>query len=275
MAFGRTFLRDVFDHSLTRVGFGQSEATLERDAQIVWASDEFVPGDLTHSRGGLDEDKWRRVGDRHWDIYLKFAGGLGFDSYQHHAQALGDRPLGKVVEWGCGGGANARVFAPHAQEFVGVDVNRDATIESGRVVREVAPDTTYTPVVATYSEPEAAVAEIGSGTVDLYLSFYVLELVATEAYALRLMRISYDLVAPGGAAVVQIKYADGSWRNRTRGRRYTKSTAASMVQFPVIEFDAAVREIGWVPELVKVVPQDELDQRYAYFLLTKPTHLGE
>ena len=42
--------------------------------------------------------------------------------------------LGTVVEWGCGGGANAVSFAPRCSSFVGVDISQDSLDECARQV---------------------------------------------------------------------------------------------------------------------------------------------
>jgi len=100
------------------------------------------------------------------------------------------------------------------------------------------------------------------------LCLYVLELIPTQAYGLRLMRIAYDLLAPGAQAFVQIKYATGSWRTRPRQRNYRSSVAG--VTYRIDEFWTAMAGIGFRPEAVALVPKNELDERYAYFLLSKP-----
>jgi hypothetical protein len=96
----------------------------------------------------------------------------------------------------------------------------------------------------------------------------VLELVPTQAYGLRLIRIAYHLLGPGGQAFVQIKYATGSWRTRPRRRSYRSDVAGNT--YRIEDFWTAMAGIGFRPEAVALVPENDLDERYAYFLLSKP-----
>ena len=60
-----------------------------------------------------------------------------------------------------------------------------------------------------------------------------------------------------------------SWRTRSRRRNYRSSTSASMTTYRIDEFWTAATECGLRPELITLVPKNALDERYAYFLLTK------
>lgn len=171
---------------------------------------------------------------------------------------------GRVVEWGCGGGANAVHFAPPAQELIGVDISQESLEECGRQVESVC-STPVRKVLVDVENPEAAL-EIIPGECDLFLSFYVFELLPTPEYGGRIQRIAHRLLAPGGLALIQIKYDCGSWRTRSRGRSY-RSGPAGMTTYTIPAFWGLAERCGWTPKYVQLVPKDELDERYAYFLL--------
>jgi SAM-dependent methyltransferase len=254
-------VRDGLDVTLTRLGLGQPESRLARDSQSLWSSPQHDDSWLnnSHWRGGSafgDDDAWLAVGDGHLTLYEKFARAVQYD-----------RPLGSVVDWGSGGGANAVHFAPRSQDYVAVDVAADSLEECERQVRAVC-DTPFTPVLADVADPEAAARRV-TRPCDLFLCLYVLELVPTPEYGLRLLRIARDLLADDGLAVVQIKYSTDSWRTRSRRRRYRSSTAASMTTYRIEEFWTAATTCGLRPELATLVPKNNLDERYAYFLLRK------
>ena len=257
----KRLVRDGLDFTLTRVGLGQPESRLARDSQSFW-------------NGPLHDDSWRN--NSHWQDGSAFADdnawravGQGhLDLYEHFARAVQyDRPLGRVVEWGSGGGANAVHFAPRSQEYVAVDVAADSLVECERQVRAVC-DTPFTAVLADVADPEAAARRVPQPC-DLFLCCYVLEMVPTPEYGLRLLRIAHDLLADDGLALIQIKYRTASWRTRPRRRRYRSTTAASMTTYRIEEFWTAATSCGLRPELVTLVPKNDLDERYAYFLLSK------
>jgi hypothetical protein len=234
---------------------------LASDAQAYWRQTQKDDGwrNNSHWRNGSafpGDDAWLAVGREHLALYEKFCRAVQYD-----------RPLGRVVEWGSGGGANAVHFAPRSQEYIGVDVAPDSLAECERQVRTVC-DTPFTPVLADVADPDAA-AQVIPRPCDLFLCLYVLELVPTPEYGRRLLRIARDLLADDGLALVQIKYSTNSWRTRSRRRRYRSSTAASMTTYRIEEFWTTATSCGLRPELVTLVPKNDLDERYAYFLLTK------
>lgn len=68
-------------------------------------------------------------------------------------------------------------------------------------------------------------------------------------------------MADDGMALVQIMYRTASWRTRPRRRRYRSSTAASMTTYWTEEFWTAATSCGLRPELVTLVPENDLDER--------------
>jgi hypothetical protein len=157
-------------------------------------------------------------------------------------------------------------FAPWAGEFVGVDVATESLDECGAQVARVC-DTPWTPVLADVARPEDAADAIGP--CDLWLSFYVFELLPSREYGVRLLRIAHRMLRSEGLAVIQVKYTDGTWATRPRRWGYG-SSVAGMTAYGIAEFWELAARVGFVPELVELRPQDELDRRYAYFTLRRP-----
>lgn len=255
-------IRGVQDRAyrvLTAAGIGRSERALAAEAHDYWSSpgsDRWESNshwrDAPVFAGG---DLWGLIGARHLDMVERAARAVGFT-----------RPWGRVVEWGCGGGANAVHFAPRAGEFVGVDLTPDTLAECGRQVAAVC-DTPWKPVQVDVTDPEAAVAQVEP--CDLWLSYYVFELVPSREYGARLLQVAHRMLAPGGLACIQIKYSDGSLATRPRRWGY-RSSVAGMTAYRIEEFWSLASECGFVPELVELRPHDELDVRYAYFTLRRP-----
>ncbi|GAA4773088.1 hypothetical protein GCM10023200_01860 [Actinomycetospora chlora] len=251
----------AFQRALATCGGTQSEERISADAQDYWS--------------GPDTDRWRA--NSHWRDAQIFADG---DLWHHlGAQHLAmlergaravdfARPWDRVIEWGCGGGANAVHFASRANEFIGVDVSGDSVTECGNQVAAVC-DTRYVPVTIEVSRPERAIDDVGAGTCDIFLSFYVFELIPTQHYGERLLRIAHQLLARGGLALVQIKYDDGRWWTRSRHRAY-RSGLARMTTYTISGFWQLGERCGLEPVSVELAPDNELDGRYAYFLFSKP-----
>lgn len=245
--------------ALGQLGFAHSGRRLTRDASRYWSGprDDRSLNDSHWRQGSKFEDSalWAAMGQEHLRLFQRL-----------RRTAEESAPLKRIVDWGCGGGANAVAFAPLAQEFVGVDIAAESVDECARQVALACP-TPFVKVVADIERPEKSAREIPRPC-DLFLCMYVLELVPTQAYGLRLMRIAYDLLGPGGQAFVQVKYATGAWRTRPRQRSYRFAVAD--LTYRVDEFWTAMADIGFRPEAVALVPENELDERYAYFLLSKP-----
>lgn len=254
--WGKT-IEGLAQRALATAGAAHSQARIAAHAQAYWRSPDSAGWRArSHWRGGLADDLWSRTGAQHLDMFRRGARAVGFD-----------RPWDRVVDWGCGGGANAVPFAPHARELVGVDISHETVTECGRQVAAVCA-TPYRPLVVDVTDPEAAVDRLGAGTCDVFLCLYVLELVPTPEYGARLLRIARDLLASGGAALVQTRYSDGRWSTRPRRRGY-RHGVADMTTYPIHVFWELAVRCGLRPELIELVPSNELDERYAYYFLTR------
>lgn len=240
-----------------RVGTSQGLPRRLRDARGYWtgeAGERWLSD--SHWRGGLDDELWLQVGRDHLDLYRTFAKAV-------------DRQdnLGVVIEWGCGGGANAVAFAPRADKFIAADVSTDSVAECLRQIRAVC-DTPTESLVIDIEHPELA-AEDREGTCDTFLCLYVLELTAGAEEALRIIRVAERLLVSGGMAFVQVKYHNADRHTRGHTRNYRRNLA-NMTTFGIDEFWVQSQQCGLTPKLISLVPQNRLDSRYAYYALTKP-----
>ncbi len=252
-------VRHAVDSATVRLGLGHSEARLAHDARSYWTENVHEPGwrDNSHFRDAevFERVDWASVGAEHWELFSRLARIAG-----------PVERLDRVVEWGCGGGANAVAFAPHCREFIGVDVNQESLIECGLQL-DAAGAAGFSAVEVDLLDPEGAVPRIGE--VDLFLCLYVLELVPSPDYGLRLMRIARQVLKDGGLVFVQIKYQTTDWRTAPRRHRYRESVAASMTSYPIDVFWTEMDDLGLHPEACHLVPHNNLDHRYAYYLLRK------
>lgn len=250
--------------ALERIGIGQSTTKRVDDAVDYWSdSGSATWRSDSHWRDSpvfASDAEWLSVGADHVELARRLA-----------PQVLDRSAQPRIIEWGAGGGANAVHFAPLAAEFVAVDINRDSLAECARQVGAVC-STPFRSVLADISQPEAVVGELTDGC-DLFLCFYVFELVPSADYGLRLLRIAHRLLAPGGAAIIQIKYATVDRRTRSHTRRYRRNLA-NMTTYPIDQFWSHAESAGFTPNAVVLVPKNRLDERYAYFGLTRPDSKG-
>jgi hypothetical protein len=247
------------DTVLGAFGRHHSEERLMTDAAGYWA-DRDAPRwlDDSHWRGGrfIDEARFAAIGTDHLALFDRLAGTIG-----------GRPDLGCVLEWGVGGGANAVSFAPRAERFIALDINPASPAEAARVVAERC-DTPVTEIVADVARPELVLDDVPAGTVDLFVCLYVLELVPSPEYGLRLMRLAAELLPPGALAFVQIKYSIGRAETRSPRRSYRHQTA-SMTSYRLDHFWTAMDVIGLRPLAMTLVPEGVLDHRYGYLLLQR------
>jgi SAM-dependent methyltransferase len=243
------------------LGLAQPERKLTADAHRFWNESSGKTSQVSHWRGAgifADDERWLSLGAAHLDLYGLFT------------RMLGETPdLHRVVEWGCGGGANAVHFAPLAGEFIGIEVSPESLAECARQLAKVAA-ANFRPILIDTAMPDAARSQV-PGPCDLFLSTYVFELLPTPEYGLRVLAIAFDLLADGGLAIIQVKFARDNWSSRPKrfGYRYN---FPSMTTYRIEEFWDRARDIGFLPHAVKLVPEAPLNQNgdYAYFLLQKP-----
>jgi len=253
-------IHERLQRGLATAGLRQSESKLSIDAQRYWndpsTGNRQADSHWRESTPFRDSDLWSAIGHRHLLMLERGARTIGVS-----------RPPNRILEWGCGGGANAVHFAPRAQEFIGVEVSAESLTECARQIAEVC-DTPFQPVLVDVADPEHALNLI-HGSIDVFLCLYVFELLPTPEYGARILRIARELLAPGGLALIQIKYDDGRWTSKPRRRAY-RSGVASMTSYPIASFWQLAEDCGLIPESIELVPRNELDERYAYFILSRP-----
>ena len=210
----------------------------------------------SHWRNGIGDEAWLEVGRDHWTIYQRFA------------RALEITAPGIAIEWGAGGGASAVAFAPHAERFIAADISQDNLDECVRQV-QAACDTPIETRRIDLANPEQAIEGL-RGSCGTFLCLYVIELTTGPDEVRTILRIAEQLLAPGGFALVQMKYHTSDGRTRGRpGLAYARNIALTTT-FTIEQFWHITNDCGLRPHLITLVPETRLDYRYAYYALTKP-----
>jgi SAM-dependent methyltransferase len=267
----KSLLKPAIIRGSQLIGIRQSDRAIERDARAYWTRHGAVDDDQryqmnSHWRGSaIGEDNWAAIGRRHVEMLRRM---MPTGSPEQ------PKPRPRIIEWGCGGGANAVAFGREADQVVGIDISPASLHECQTQVDAANLGDRFTGVLADADKPEmtAATVKQDHGLADLFLCLYVVELLPSKHYVERLLRIARDLLRPGGIAFFQIKYVTSDWRTRPRRWAYRLNLCATTL-FEIDEFWKLAASTGLRPVAVSLVPVDELvgDERYAYFFLIKET----
>jgi cyclopropane fatty-acyl-phospholipid synthase-like methyltransferase len=248
------------------VGFRESETKLIDDSQTYWndPTDRSLKQN-SHWRGvGIfaDDSRWLALGREHFELYQVFVRAIDLK-----------HPIRRIAEWGCGGGMNAVHFAPLADEFYGIDISSSSLEECGRQMTAAGLQN-FTPVLVDAADPEAAIGQVQEPC-DLFISTYVFELLPTPEYGIRVLLIAHKLLAPGGIAMIQIKYSEADAKTQSRAWAYASNLAWNAT-YRIEEFWQAAQQCGFSPKMVTLQPQQPMvnDRNYAYFLLQKKSAEG-
>jgi len=245
-------------------GRQQTEEELIRDSAEYWNRGDRAGVDLkdySHWQGAgpwHDRERWLQLGRPHVRLYEKL----------RHVTATAT-PASRVVEWGCGGGANAIHFIRDTREFCGVEISQASLDECRRVLHEAGFDS-FRPVLIDADAPEQALQRAGDGY-DLFLSTYVFELIPSQSYGERILRIAHQMLRPGGLALVQIRYDDGSERSSQKDRDYFRNSTR-FTSYRIDQFWAILETIGFEPEFVWLARRQTAEfsgDLYAYFGMRK------
>lgn len=251
-----------------------------RGERYIWAAIGSIGG--RRFRDHVDEqaaDYWSQRRDTRWEMNSHWRDAVGDEAFEEigaehlaiydmFARAL-DRPFtgGTVVDWGCGGGANAVAFAPRAETFIGVDISTESLAECERQVRAVC-DTAVETRLVELTRPAAAADGLQS-KVDLFLCLYVIETMSGPDAVRDLLRIASDVLASDGVAYLQVKYHTQDSRTRGLPALSYARNLGQTTTFAIEEFWSIAAECGLEPKLITLVPQTRFDVRYAYYALVK------
>jgi 2-polyprenyl-3-methyl-5-hydroxy-6-metoxy-1,4-benzoquinol methylase len=239
-----------------------SESKLTSDNQKYWNRDYSDPNlaqDAHWKNKGKFEDqlRWFSLGKEHLDLILNYSYVLNFNL-----------PVKQIVEWGCGGGANAIHFAPLTEKFIGIDITLESLNECKKQILNCGLKN-FQPVLIDASKPESILNE-QICEVDLFLCTYVYELLPSPAYGLTVLKIANKILKDEGIAFIQIRYNDGRKDLKPKHWGY-KLQPYIMTSYSLEEFWKISIEYGFEPLCIYLKPYQPLvnDSCYAYFFLKK------
>jgi SAM-dependent methyltransferase len=234
----------------------ESPQTLAADAGRYWSSSADRPWvrDMSHWRGQgrwADDAVWLQIGQAHVQMVEAFRR----QSDRHH-------PFRRMLEWGSGGGANLLAFAPWVETYYGVDISPPNLAECARQAAG-AGFGGWKPIHIDASHP-AKVLERVDAPLDFILSTAVFQHFPSQSYGLEVLSILHQLLAPGGMAIVQTRYDDGSEELGCKDRDYQRNVI-TFTSYTIADFWHACGCAGFRPASVVLHPEP----CYAYYWLCK------
>jgi ubiquinone/menaquinone biosynthesis C-methylase UbiE len=255
------FIYSIYYWFRNKLNLVEAEEKLIKDSEVYWNDkSKKVLKQFSHWREQgifVDDARWLALGLQHLDMYKQFAHLTNFND-----------SLDRIIEWGCGGGANAVHFAKITQEYYGVDISNDNLDECKKQLLTEGLEN-FQPILIEASKPEL-VSNMIAETCDLFLSTYVFELLPSQEYGIKILKIAYQLLKTNGMALIQIKYSTGLSNTKSKKWNYNRNMT-SMTTYPIEYFWALAEECGFKPQAIKLIPKQPLveDKRYAYFCLLK------
>ena len=244
-------------------GIYESEKKLATDSKKYWSGDYVnnvtIAQDAHWQNRGIFEDtsRWLALGKEHIDLISLYSGVLGIEF-----------PIDRMVEWGCGGGANAVHFAPLTKEYIGIDISKDSLRECERQMNKFG-YRNFIPVLVDAVDPESITSEDIFNN-DLFLCTYVYELFPSPEYGITVLKLANSMLKKGGIAVIQIRYNDGRKGMASKRWGYGKNPY-QMTTYTLEEFWKQTRYKGFQPFGIFMKPEQPLinDMCYAYYFLKK------
>ena len=246
----------------TRIQYFDSEQKLEDDAQEYW-NQASPKKSASHWRDNdeFDEQNWLKLGKEHLSLVNSFA-----------SMAELHFPVNKIVEWGCGGGANAVQFGSLTKRYFGIDINTE-TLDECRNQMKIWGYDNFQPVLIKVNDPEAGLID-EMREADLFICTYVFELLPNPEYGLRLLRLANQALKVHGAGLIQIRYNELGRKHSSRRWGY-KIKPYHMTTYSLKEFWNYTLAYGFQPFGIYLMPEQKIvnDVRYAYYFVKKTRSL--
>lgn len=255
-------LMGLFNSFRYRINIAESEEKLAHDNHNYWNRDYSNPilaQDAHWINNGKFEDHqvWLSLGKEHLKLLYDFSSLLNINF-----------PVKQIVEWGCGGGANAVHFAPLTEKFIGIDITSESLTECERQLLNIGLNNFF-PIKINASLPEA-VLNSNVKDADLFICTYVYELFPSSEYGMNILKLANSMLKKGGIAFVHIRYNDGRESLKSKKWGYNVHPYI-MTTYTLEEFWERSKECGFEPICIYMKPYQPLvnDKYYAYYFLKK------
>jgi len=219
----------------------KSDGSLDQEAGQYWNLSRYDERlqDQSHWCGSArwDRNRWLRYGAFHEGLVLSYLGKFTGPEY---FESLRGRT---ALDWGCGGGANARTLCLHFGSVIGCDISEPTTAESERRIRSFGLKN-FRSVFFEAHRPEALLESLEREAVDFVFSVAVFQHFPSKAYALRVLGVMERLMKPAAFGLIQVRYFDGSEKLRQKEDDYARNVIY-MTSFTTDEFTGQLNTAGF------------------------------
>ncbi|MCK9197008.1 MAG: class I SAM-dependent methyltransferase [Syntrophales bacterium] len=247
---------------------------LDHDAGRYWSMSDINERirDQSHwyGEGRWEKERWLAYGDFFFDLAgkrLRQAVGPDWREGLKTKTAL---------DWGCGGGAIARLLCEHFASVYGMDISAATLYECRKRMADLAAHQAdkgraevgnFTAFHFPSEYPEAVLDLITPGTVDFIVSVGVFKHFPSQAYTLRVLQIMEKLLKKEGFLFIQIRYFDGEEKYRPKEEDYARNVI-TMTSFTADVFAAQLAAAG-LALLHRERDIDGEDEKHEYYFLGK------
>lgn len=238
----------------------------------VMRYDEKVIDQASRFWASLDQQTLREVS--HWVGHGKCAdlsawAGVGrrnFERFERLHCLAGGPTIRSVVEWGCGGGANAVEFSSRLDldAYYGVDVWEATLVECERQLGLRGHESRFHPIFVPLDNPETVLGKVAE-PVDLFICTAVYQFFPSAEYGARVTRIAHQLLRPGGLALLQIKYCQEPSQDAASPTTSYASNPARFTLYRLEDFWRLTVNCGFKPLGLSLEPS----AASAYYYLRK------
>jgi SAM-dependent methyltransferase len=254
----------MFKKILKGVNSLRNKTDLERDAGSYWSlsdADERIQ-DQSHWCGVMRwrRDRWFEYGDFHLRLILTHLETFAGPDYTRGLSAR------TALEWGCGGGSIVRPLCREFSRVYGVDISSASLEECGRQMKTLGLSN-FLPVIFNAEDPESVLQSVPPESIDVAASAGVFQHFPSKPYTRRVVRVMGEIVKPGGFALIQIRYFDGSEKLRQKERDYARNVIY-MTSFAPEEFLPLLGDAGFL-FLRRTRDPDGCEDRHDYYFVRK------
>ncbi len=219
----------------------RNKTDLATDAGSYWSlsDSDMRLQDQSHWCGVMrwNRDRWFEYGDFHLDLVLqclqRFAG-------PDYVESLS---LRTAMEWGCGGGSIVRPLCRRFARVYGADISGASVAECTRQMSRLGL-MNFQGVLFPSGEPESVLSTVAPESVDVMISANVFQHFPSKLYTGRVLKVMGQLMTPGGLALIQTRYFDGSAKLRQKESDYA-GNVIYMTSFTPEEFSPLLEESGF------------------------------
>lgn len=209
------------------------------EAHDFWNGDTKKRNDQAHylGCGRWDEGKWSRHGRYYFRLYKEF-----LKEFSH----IDPGPSKRMLDWGCGGGANAVSFSKSFEHVTGVDISMESIRICGDACYEKVKRDFFRPFLIPVDFIPKDIELLSSEDLyDFVLCTQVIQHMPSADYVGAVMSVWSSLCRKGANAVVQFRTHYNSRRiQRSSKISYTENVAHWVMLNPAV-FEKMANEAGW------------------------------